>query len=496
MDSLERVRGGVVMQRSSKNRIPVLGSVLVAGFMVFVLTSSAVGATPAPAASGTNSTWSYGAVETFKVPLQRASDTWTYQGNATYGYTVTIFENATGSTTLELTVLRTMGVAYSIQFCQPTCSAAKQWSNQSARIYESTATFANFTDQGAVYENGTSVAALALENSTTFVHDNLTESADAFLPSLLQQGPHLHYLAANLSAESSVAFAPALGLFPTELNPGTQWNSSSDFSALGSASWDFYYSVHTPATGTQTYGPISGNASLTTSGSVSVQGAYAAGNNFRYDGTTYPAITLSVTGPFDVREGVVFVPSAIDVFGSASQPWGENQTGSASAQMATLDLKPMAGDHLQLVASSWHYSSIAANSADSMSVGSGVPGVSAAVSGANPVSSGTLQGEPETAAQASGNQQCLTTGGGCPAAPGGLSPRAWFGLFVVSGVVAVAAVLVVLAVVSRRRRAPAPVYPNAVLYPPGAAYPSAPSGAPVQPAAPPAPEEDPLDHLW
>jgi len=476
------------------SRAPVLGTVLIAGLLVFVLTSAPAGATALPAASTPTSTWSYGVVKTITVPLQHASGGWVYQGNATFGYTVTIYENSTSPTTFELTVFRTMGFAYSVRFCNAACAAPQQWANQTFRIYEATATFANFTSQGTVTENGSEVAAIALQNTTSFLHANLTESTDVYLPSLDQLGPHLGYLAANLVASASVRFSPALGLVPVQLVSGSTWNSSSEFTALGSAAWSYYYAMHRPV-GTFQIGPVSGQESLSASGTVAVEGSYSAANAFPYGGTSYPAILLTIIGPFDVREGVIFVPTVIDVFGPSPQPWNGNATGAASAQMATLDLKPGGGDRLQPVASSWRYSSDAANSASSATVGPASSGPSVAVTSNNPVASGTVQGVPETAAEANGAQQCLTTGGNCPGGPAGPNLRGLIGDIVLFGVVVTVAVVIALAVVTRRR-APPPVYPNAVLYPPGAAYPSAPAGAPAPPTAPPPPEEDPLDHLW
>ena len=482
------------MRHASRKPVSVLSTVLVAGLMVFVLTSASAEAAPLSGSASSSGTWSYGIVKTITVPLQHAGGGWMYTGNATFGYTVTIYENATSSTTFELTVYRTMGFAYDVRFCYLSCGSPPQWANQSFRIYEATATFANFTTAGSVLENGTSeVPALALENTTSFLHANVTESTDAFLPAAGQMGPHLGYLSADLTANAAVNFTPALGLIPVDLSSGSTWDSSSDFTALGAAAWSYYYAMHRPV-GPFTLGPVSGHESLSANGSVDVEGSYATDSTFQYGGSTYPAIVLTISGPFDVREGVIFVPTSVDVFGSSSQPWGGNATGAASATMATLDLKPGGGDRLQPVASSWRYATGAANAANPSMVTPVSTGLSAAAATtSNPVSSGTVQGLPETADQAHGAEQCLTTGGSCPGGPAGMNLRGLIGLIVLSGVVVTAAVLVTVAVVSRRRRAPPPVYPNAVLYPPGAAYPSAPAGAP---SAPPPAEDDPLDHLW
>ena len=484
------------MRRTSRKGFSLAGTVLVAGLMVFVLTSTSVEAAPLPAATSLSGTWSYGVVKTITVTPQHASGGWMYEGSATLGYTVTIYDNATSSSTFELTVFRTMGVAFTVQFCQPSCSSPLQWVNESFRIYESTTTIANFTDQGSVTENGTAtVPAIALENTTSILHANLTESSDSYLPTLGYRGPHLTYLGANITGQSTVSFDPAFGLFPTQLFAGSTWNSTSDFTESGSWAYSYYYAARAPM-GSFVLGPFSGGGNLSTSGEVSLQGSYPTGSTFEYGGVTYPAITLLIHGPFEVREGVIFVPSSADVFGTSPKAWDSNESGTASAQMATLDVRPGEAAQLQLVASSWTYSSATANAGNPSALSPAGSGLSPAAASSNPVSSATLQGIPETTDQANGAQQCLTTGGSCPSTSGVPNLRGLYGLIVLSGaVVTVGAVVAVLAV-TRRRRAPPPVYPNAVLYPPGAAFPSAPAGVPVAPAAPPPPEEDPLDHLW
>ena len=494
---LEQHTGVVQMGQASRNRTPVLGTILVAGLMVFVLASTTAGATSLPATPNAAGSWSYGVVKTITVPPAHTSGGWVYEGNATFGYTVTIYENSTSAHTSELTVYRTMGASYTIRFCQLSCSTPTQWANQSFRLYEATATFANFTDQGTVRQNGTtSVSAIALENTASFLHANLTETSDVYLPTLGEMGPHLRYLGADLTGASSVVFSPALGLFPTNLVAGSTWNSSSEFAESGAWAYTYYYAVHAPMSKSFILGPFPGNGSLTTHGNISVQGAYPTGSVFEYGGATYPAIVLTVKGPFDVREGVIFVPSSIDVFGSSSQAWSNNATGAATAQMATLDLKPSSGAELQLVASSWQYSSNTANAATSPTFTPSSSGLAPASGTSTPISSATVQGVPESSQQATGAQQCLTTGNGCPSLGGGPNIRGLIGLVVLSGLVVTVATVVALAVVTRRRKVPPPVYPNAVLYPPGAAYPSAPAGTPAPPATPPPPDDDPLDHLW
>lgn len=479
---------------ASKNSAPVLVATVVAVLMVFVVASSPANAAPVPASSTPVASWSYGAVKTVSVGPVTASDGWTYEGNVTFGYTVTIYDNNTSANTFELTIHRTMGVAFSVRFCLPSCSSPSEWANESYRAWETTTAFSNFTTQGVVQEgNDATVPAVALENSTVFLRANVTETSDVFLKG--EAGPHTHYLSAALAGDSLVDFSPALGLFPTDLTQGSSWSNTSAFVESGAGTYSYYYAAHTPFKNT-VIGPVSGAISFATSGNVTVLGSYPAGSTISLGGVSYPAITLTVIGPFSVREGVVFVPSSVDLFGSASQPWAADANGTVSAQPSTLDLKISPGGHVQLAASSWKFGSDSANAADASSVASSSAGPTPAASTTNPVSSGTIQGEPESAAQSVSSQQCLTGGVGCPGTSGGSTSRSVWGDVVLVGAIATIGALVAMAVVTRWRKLPPPAYLNATLYPPGQSLPPAPRGTPAKPAAPPPAEDDPLDHLW
>jgi len=478
---------------ASAQRLSVLAATGMVSLMVFALLPGAAVASPVPATAVASGSWAYGAVKTVSVGPLMGDNGWTYQGNATFGYTVTIFENNTSASTFELTVFRTMGAAFSVQFCLPSCSAPTEWVNESYRAWESTTAFSNFTTQGSVVEGSSSVPAIGILNSTAFLRENVTESSDVFLPHAGQLGPHTNFLSASISGESAVTFAPALGLIPLNLSPGSSWSSTSQYNESGSAQRSYYFAAHTPLKNT-ILGPYSGAVSFGSNGSISLEGLYAAGSTIAFGGVTYPAITITIIGPFSVREGVIFVPSVADLFGSSTQPWNNDQNGTASAAMSTLDVKATADDHLALAASSWRFTSDSANAAEVSPPSSS--GIATAVATSNPVSSTTLQGEPETTAQSSSSSGCLTTGNGCPTVAAGPLPRAWLGVIVVAGAVATVGALLALAVVSRRRSVPPPAYPNAVLYPPGSTNPAAPSGTRAPPGTPPPPEDDPLNHLW
>lgn len=478
-------------------RLPVASVVLVATLMVFVVAAGPVGAATATPSSSSAGTWAYGAEKNVSVGPTRAADGWMYQGTLTIGYTVTVYDNNTSGSTFELTVDRTIGAAFTLQFCLPTCVSPTDWVNLSYRAYQTTEGFSNFTTQGAVEENGTSAPAVAIENSGVQLAENLTESSIEHLPILGWIGDHDRYLSADVVGNAALSFSPALGLIPLDLTPGSSWNASSTFALAGGANYSYYYAAHYPLRQV-VVGPVSGPITFARTGNVTVAGAYADGSTVQLGGSSYPAISLTIAGPLTVLEGVVLLPNAADLFAGSSVPWAADASASTSFTQAAIDGK-LVGGNFHLTASSWHYATASANPYDNASASQLDPtgGFAPAVSTTNPVSSAVVQGEPESPTQATSTGQCLTYGTGCPAASGsGSVPRPLLALVVIGGTVATVGALIALAVVTRRRNVPPPSYPNAVLYPPGATTPSSPARAPGTPGSPPEPEDDPLDHLW
>jgi hypothetical protein len=492
------------MELNSRPRsATVVSSALVAAFMVFVLSSSALGSAVAAPAGGTPQTlWAYGYVKSVSVGPLVTSDGWIYQGDATVGYSVILNQINTSSTTFELSVERTMGVLFFVEFCRPSCSSPTSFANLSYHAWEVTDSWANFTTQGAVTENGASVSALALLNTSSTVDANVTESTHSALPSSDVGGlgglvDRSKYLSAEVSSASNVTFATPLGLFPLSLTGAQSWTSTSAFSALGRANYSYYYHLAGPLA-PKTVGPVSGQltGSISHSGNVTVVGSYSPKDTVVFDGVTYPALELIITGPFSVREGFILIPTSVDLFGASSEPWATVENGTGTVTMSYLDAKASAGGHVGIAASSWLYSLSATNSADTtLTADSGL--IPASGSATNSVAATSVQGTPETVAAAQSSQPCLTTGVGCPGASSSSSVR---GLFVeVAGAAVVVAVVALIAIllIAERRRVPPPVYPNANLYPPGpvAGAPQRPTIRPGETPPPPA-EEDPLDHLW
>ncbi len=487
--------------RTNARQLTAALTVAFAVFMVLVLGGiGAAVAAPAPSSSGSSPANAlYGAVRTISVGPLIAASGWVYQGTSTVGYQVNVTEVSVPTSTdpnFELSVERTMGVLFSVEFCSPSCSAPTEYANLSYHAWEVTNSFANFTTQGTVLENGQPVVAIALLNSSSTLEANVTERAESALPNLL--GTHLvdrsKYLSAAVSSEANVSFASPLGLLPLDLASAQNWTSSAAFNASGVASYSYYYRAIGPLVN-RTIGPNSGQFTVSPSGTVNVTGSFNPSNSVRFNGMSFPAVRIVVSGPFSVREGFILIPSQVDLFSGGSNPWTAEQNGSTTVTMNYLDAAPSAAG-LAIGASSWLYTAGATNPG-ATELGSTASGLAPAVATAtDPIASETLQGVPQTTGEAATNQQCLTTGVGCPAAPA--STPVLGNLVrdvVVVGVVVVVVAVLAIVLVAERRRVPPPVYPNSTLYPPGAAGARPGARAPEGPAAPPA-EDDPLDHLW
>ena len=486
--------------RSPVRLLYVVVAAVSAVLMVFVLLSSAAAtAAPlAPSSSSSPAVWAYGDLKTVTVGPAIAADGYEYRGSITVGYAVVIHENVTSAngSTFELHLERTMGVAISVEFCKPRCADPTTFANLSYRAYERTSAWANFTTLGTVYESGSPVHAIALVNSNSTDTSGITETAESLLP--MVSGPGLAARASELNVGvttlAGVAFSPALGLLPDSLTPGTatSWNSSSAFQAVGSGSYAFLYNFSGPAV-KQYSEPGRGSYSVAPSGNVSVAGAYDPADAFSFHGVSYPAVNLTIVGPFSVREGVILVPDVADLFGSSSQAWSSDGNATSTVQTDALDINAGASAKGQfLEASAWTYALDSANPADSVSSVVGGSSLAPAMASPSSVESSTIQGQPESVGQASTDSQCLTSGIGCSSG----TPRVLLGALVIGGAVVVVGAVIAAVVIAERRRLPPPVYPNAQLYPPGTAGPAPRvAGRPSPPPEPPA-EEDPLDHLW
>ncbi|HTP53759.1 MAG TPA: hypothetical protein VML94_02185 [Thermoplasmata archaeon] len=449
-----------------------------------MLSSGLAGAAPVPATAAAPA-WAYGELTT--VDFHGFAGLYTYQGSATLGFSVVFNETENSSDgVITVNAERTIGAIVNVRYCLPDCASPRVVANISYHAWETTDAWANLTTNGVVAEPHGNATALALLNSSVVVTAKLRESANSSEGATVLRD---RSLAVNVTGHLDVNLTTPLGLFPLNVTSGDTWTSSSAFNASGAIVWSSYYTafgtlVTLPGTLSQ-----NGTAARSGNGSIGIAGAYRPGSGFAYEGTEFPAANLTVVGPFSLVEGVILVPAAADLFSSSSHPWTADQDGTTVVTNALLDVH--AGrfyrGHLPIVSSGFYLASASSNVAVDLSPAheSTLP---AALPAAGKTNSTFVQGQPESPAQAHSGQTCLITGVGCPL-PGG--PRSPLRFVLLVGAVAVVAILVA-AGIAARRRPPAPVYPNAALYPPGATAPKEPTPSPAPKPA----EEDPLGHLW
>jgi hypothetical protein len=472
-------------------RVSALVTVSAAVLMVCTVpVVAAASGAPALTPGSPYTVWAYGAVRSVSFH-GNAGLLWTYQGNATYGYSVVLSQTNLTTEAFELAVNRTMGAALAVEYCSPNCKSPTETATISYRGWEATDEWANFTTAGTVDESGTAVPAIALNNSHSTVAGSLLDRA---------VGPHNRYFESiNASSTASVSFATPLGLLPDTLTPGVQWNDTSSFSASGDYALDYFYSHTGPLNGTQTIGPLTIGGAVNATGTVSVAGSVGTAN-VNLGGTSFQNVSLAVIGPFSVREGFILVPAQVDLFGGSSESPLGYAVGTSSVQQTSIYARPFIDGHFGVGGSEWLYSSAALNPQVSVSgsseagVGQLTPGYDQIAPGSGSVGSTPVQGVPMSVSQAKGVQDCLVTGASCPSAPG--LPRHFAGLVVVLAVAVVA--VLIAAVVVQRRRMPPPTRSNSGLYPPVVTVPgrAPPLTAGQNPPPPPPPEEDPLSHLW
>ena len=463
-------------------------------------------ASPSPSSGALSSPWAYGVVKNLSWGPHRLADVpgWVWQGDVTIGFSVILSQTNTSPSTFELDLNRSMGVRWDVTYtCQVSCASPSEFLSIHYAQTEVINASLNLTDQGTVLENGTTaVPAFALLNSTTHVAANLTNTGSSNLPgSGMMSGMMVNrstYLTASVVSTSQASFAPYLGLFPQDLSTAQAWSSNASFSANG-ATGVRYLGAQMSSSGTGwTLPPAQASWPVSASGIVSLSGTNSPNDAVNLGGVPYPALHLLISGPFAVREGFLLIPDHANLFGGSEESWSGNETGEATASMATLNALPSSHGHFGLAASSWQFLSSSLYSMDeTASTGALMP----AIATPSPVASVTLQASPLSVDTAQTFGSCLTNGTACPAATTVLAPMLRGLLFSIAVTTLAVAVVATLAIVliTERRRLPPPAYPNAHLYPPGAA--GLRSGAlratGQRPDSPPSPsEEDPLDHLW
>ncbi len=442
--------------------------------------------------------WAYGGLRSIAPHGQGLTYGWS--ASATFGFAVVLSQASGSDGSYGVTANRTMGLILSAEFCRPSCAHPLAYAQVYYHAWESEHAALVLNSTASVTVGGDAVPAVGLHSSNITVNVGIVASTTLYAAGVNVGSRSLNV---SVAGDSASVFGPSLGLLPLTLSPGESWSSASGFTEAGSAAWRIVQDgrgalalapgVHNRS------GRISFNS---TSGSVGLTGEFA-GTTVTLGGTTFDAVNLTVSGPYRLREGFLLIPSGSDLFSGTAPAWlSSNSTtpaGSAAVSQASVDVTPsvIGSPHLGFAASELLWSAGAANpeaAALLLPSAGATPGFTPSVTPAPSAANSTsVQGRPESVADATTDQSCLAQGAGCPTA----GPRhGLLGLFVVAGGAAVVAVLVAVVVAERRRMPPA-AYPNAALYPPGApaGNAAAASGRRTAPLPPP-PEDDPLRHLW
>jgi hypothetical protein len=448
-------------------------------------------------ASGSGTLWAYGVEKNMSLSVEVNHTTYAVTG--WLAYHVILTQTNTSSSLFMLEANRTIGFAYSAVYCEPTCgSGAKVSINITVSAWEHDTGFANFTRTGTVYEGGMSTPALGLVNSSVETASNLTESVQYSVHTLLRTGSGWQALYVALASHATVTFSPPLGLIPLNVTAGAAWNSSSAYHLEGAGSGAVSYNRFA-SNGTLHHTSFSWSPSITNSGVVDLEGR-DLGNLTLASGQTTPVLTLAVTGPFEPREGIIWVPASADLFGAGRSAFQSQSTDSVGVSTSMVDWSPDLRGHAGLLASATGFNpspdaSDAVGQSPSTLTSAGTFGVGPAVG--EQVGS-SVQAQPETVPQAQAGDQCILSSSCASTSPpnsvGG--PLHRFGGLILIGAIVVVAVLVAAVVVSRRAppKLPAssrPTYPASATPAPSMPPSAGTGGVPSRPA-----EEDSLAHLW
>jgi MYXO-CTERM domain-containing protein len=432
--------------------------------------------------------WAYGGVKTISVAMPTANGT--ASGSAYYGQATVLSQSAGTNGSISIEAQHTSGAGVDVAYCSPSCTAAVYYEViWDYHVWENITSFANFTNSAPMSTSAGNATGLGLLNSDSQFAANLTEFLEVELHTAKITTTYSRSLSVGVAGSASLAFLPAspLGLIPSDVAAVATWSDSAPYSAAWA--WSASYYNHTVSAIGNHVNQTSfvGNGTIP-NGTMNLSGVND-GTAITLGGKSMLVLSLSISGaPFDLRDGFILIPSSADLFGSARHAWSASQTGLTTTQLGNVDYYAGASNHIGILATRQIYSSapFAANASDAGGF------TEAAPPGIPTLQQVGVQGQPESVGQATQNQQCLTADS-CSAAAGPTSPLRE--LVVVGAVVGLVVVVLAL-VVQRRRQLPAPVYPNAKLYPVGTPLPPSTTAPRTTTETPKDSEPDPLGNLW
>jgi hypothetical protein len=385
----------------------LLATALTAGLLLtFAVPASAAPTTTvsAPSSAGAPGQWAYGGQEWVNASTQLNNGV--YTSSAFFGWQVIFTATNTTNTTIELTAQRTLVANYTARYCAPTCDQPKIQGTLNISGIEIDLAYANLTTTATVTERALSSSAVGILNASSSSQANLTERLVVLgsLSGVSRTGSAV--LFASGHSHTFVNFGSAgLGLVPWNVTPGTSWTSTSAFTAGGSWSLSYLYN-RSLASGPSINGTGNPSGAVNRTGSVTLMGT-DIGNVTLKNGLTVPRIQLTVLGPFDLADGVFFLPHQFDPFGGGAHAWASGSLGTATAATSEVDFAITSAHRgVRIAAAVTAYGSM-----DSSLAGGSesITDISSSTSSAGTAAT-PIQAQPESVAQAQQDSQCYVSG--------------------------------------------------------------------------------------
>lgn len=233
-----------------------------------------------------------------------------YDVHAFYAWAVVYDQTNTSSSTYSIQGQRTLLSVYFGQFCQPSCGASgAQVQNMTSLGHQEEHIFANLTDVGRVYVNGSGVPALALVNDSGSAQNNLTQT-NSFqgVNPMGQPVSGWTFFASGATSQIAIAFDQPLGLVPLQSSPGQGWQSVSNFTE-GFTFNNFIHVCQQVNGGPGPCGSSNPQGSSTTGGNASLAGS-DLGTVVLNGGIVAQTDAFSLLDvPFAIWDGLFLVPA-------------------------------------------------------------------------------------------------------------------------------------------------------------------------------------------
>lgn len=461
-----------------------------AGLLLALFVPNGAAAVPAPTHLDVAGTWAWGGLRVFEgngTGTEYHIGSFEYTLHGLVGAAAVLNQTNESSGALSVQATAVQGGQYTATLCAPSCLSPELEANISVFTWFREVGFANLTPQATVVDNGRVLPAWGIVDSNTVCTENSTRLLQWQGIGPLSGRSGSQYTSVSVSSQISVGFGPALGLVPSTLVRGENWSSNVSYRSVGS--WSALYHAETRRQGTTT---SLWQGSLNGSGNLSALGV-AAGPSSLAPHLGAQAISLRLTGPWQIWNGLFVIPQAGSIYGQLPQPWYRGGLGPAQALTTVVDWSARVA-HWGLVGTRTNYTATNLTVPQVGTTGTPGPGLPGPSPGA--LGPASVQATPLSPATAEGDMGTLLKA----PTPSVSLPEP--GLFPFGAVVILLTLAILGALVAPRWGVPPPVpepkdgYAGFRVPPSSAASPPSSSPATEPPGSPPKePAADPLSFL-